>query len=519
MSPSRLFTKVLGILVFLYATTLTAMAGFSTWILTTSLTDEYQTKGLAIARSIASAGVDTLLYRDAATVQAIIDQYLDTPGVSYVFVVDPHGEILCHTFAPGIPDEILALASSQGSESVQRLSIHGAGEADDVSAPILEGEIGVVHVGMDRGLIDASVRTVVFKEIGLLSVIFLVSCLVAFVVMRKITFPLRQMALILKEIAHGEGDLTMRIEIQTRDEVGETAQWFNVFIGKIHDLVVQVKAAVAQTGGAANQLAVAVEQFSGGSQQQTASLEETAATLDRITSSVKQNAESAANASQLAVGSREVAERGGQVVTTAVAAMGEITHASRKIVDIIATMNEIAFQTNLLALNAAVEAARAGEQGRGFAVVAAEVRTLAKRSGAAAQEIKCLIQDAARKVEVGSELVYKSGQSLTEIVASVKRVTDIMAEMASLSRDQSTGAEQVNREVAQMNRLVQHNAARTEVLADTAHTLASQAHQLQVLVGSLKVAEPRAVRPDAVPGTKSRLASFEVDNGLLMHSS
>jgi methyl-accepting chemotaxis protein len=200
-------------------------------------------------------------------------------------------------------------------------------------------------------------------------------------------------------------------------------------------------------------------------------------------------------ANQLAVGSRDTAEKGGQVVTTAMAAMGEINTASKRIVDIITTIDEIAFQTNLLALNAAVEAARAGEQGRGFAVVAAEVRGLAQRAAAAAREIKSLIKDSVTKVDAGSELVNRSGRTLDEIVASVKRVTDLIAEIAAANHEQAQGIEQVNRTVAQMDQVTHAAASQAEEISSTAESLASQARQLQVLVGRFTLDEGSAAVP------------------------
>jgi ABC-type transporter Mla subunit MlaD len=268
----------------------------------------------------------------------------------------------------------------------------------------------------------------------------------------------------------------------------------------------RIGAAALWVGTASQQFIAAATRLSAGSQAQAAALEETAASLEEVTSAVTHNAENAQQANQLAATAREVAQKGGQVVGSAVTAMGEINQASRKIVDIITAIDEIAFQTNLLALNAAVEAARAGEQGRGFAVVAAEVRNLAQRSAAAAKEIKGLIQDSVRKVETGSDLVNKSGQALEEIVASVRRVTDLMAEIAATSKEQATGINQVNRAVAQMDGVVQQNATQAEELTSTAQSLIEQAEELTSLVGQAQQSTDRTAGTKG-PGEQSQIWS------------
>jgi methyl-accepting chemotaxis protein len=207
-----------------------------------------------------------------------------------------------------------------------------------------------------------------------------------------------------------------------------------------------------------------------------------------MTSTVKQNADNARQANQMAVSARDSAEQGGTVVHEAVGAMDAITASSKQIAAIITTIDEIAFQTNLLALNAAVEAARAGEQGRGFAVVAAEVRALAQRSAGASKEIKNLITDSVTKVEGGSRLVLKAGTTLTDIMTQVKKVADLIAEIAAASQEQSQGIEQVNKAVSQMDSVTQQNAAQTEELSSTAQTLAAQAEELSAQVAQFKLA-------------------------------
>ena len=342
---------------------------------------------------------------------------------------------------------------------------------------------------------------------------------------RLIARPLAQAVRVLETVA--AGDFTRTLDVDTKDEVGQMAAALNAAVGGMRTALHEVSLAANHAASASQQLSAASEQLSSGAQQQASSLEETAASLEQITGTVRQNADNARQASQLAVGSRSVAEQGGQVVANAVTSMGEINKASKKIADIITTIDEIAFQTNLLALNAAVEAARAGEQGRGFAVVAAEVRNLAQRSATAAKEIKDLIQDSVQKVEAGSELVNKSGETLGEIVASVKRVTDIIAEIAAASEEQTSGIDQVNRAVTQMDQVTQSNAAQTEELTSTAQALAAQAKQLQGLVARFRLSDERtrqarpaaatvsasAARPASVNAPAARLSAVSRSAG------
>lgn len=286
-----------------------------------------------------------------------------------------------------------------------------------------------------------------------------------------------------------DGDLSVAIPQLGEDSIGKVASGIADLVQSIRSVLVQVQGVSATVASSAAEMASTSEQFSSGAQQQAASLEETAASLEEITSAVKLNTDNSQQAQQLSMSSRETAESGGIVVGDAIEAMTAINQSSKKIAEIISTIDEIAFQTNLLALNAAVEAARAGEQGRGFAVVASEVRNLAQRSAGAAKEIKTLIQDSVEKVENGTDLVNKSGNTLQEIVTSVKRVADIVSEISAASTEQLTGIEQTNGAVSQMDRVTQSNAAQTEEMSCTAQSLTKHAGDLRDLLGKFRLGE------------------------------
>jgi len=264
-------------------------------------------------------------------------------------------------------------------------------------------------------------------------------------------------------------------------------------------IVGQVRAGTDTIASAASQIASGNLDLSSRTEEQASSLEETASSMEELTSTVQQNAGNARQANQLASSASEVAERGGMVVSQVVDTMASINDSSKKIVDIIGVIDGIAFQTNILALNAAVEAARAGEQGRGFAVVASEVRTLAQRSAAAAKEIKLLIDDSVSKVDAGAKLVDTAGTTMDEIVASVRRVTDIMGEISSASQEQTSGIEQINMAVTQMDQVTQQNASLVEEAAAAAESLQDQARTLAQLVSIFKLDANGAPAPAPAP--------------------
>jgi methyl-accepting chemotaxis protein len=290
-------------------------------------------------------------------------------------------------------------------------------------------------------------------------------------------------------IAHGvaAGDLTQRIDVRSTDETGRMMAALKDMNAGLVRIVGQVRGGTDTIASAAGQIAAGNLDLSARTEEQASALEQTASSLEELTATVKQNAEHAHQAKALAVSASEVASQGGVVVSEVVQTMGTINASAGKIVDIIAVIDGIAFQTNILALNAAVEAARAGEQGRGFAVVASEVRSLAQRSAAAAKEIKGLIEHSVESVRTGTELVDKAGATMAAIVTSVGRVTDIMADIATASQEQTAGIEQVSVAITQMDRSTQQNAALVEEAAAAAQQLRDQADQLAQAVGAFRI--------------------------------
>jgi methyl-accepting chemotaxis protein len=286
-----------------------------------------------------------------------------------------------------------------------------------------------------------------------------------------------------------QGNLSQQIVVETHDETGQ-------LMAAIRDMQASLAKVVGQVRGNADSVATASAQISQGNtdlsqrtEEQASALEQTSATMNELGSTVRNNAENAKQANQLARTASEVAQRGGEVVGEVVNTMKRINESSRKIAEIITTIDGIAFQTNILALNAAVEAARAGEQGRGFAVVAGEVRSLAQRSAEAAREIKSLIGASVERVEQGSMLVDKAGETMTEVVSSITRVTDIVGEISNASSEQANGVNQVGEAVTQMDRVTQQNAALVEQSAAAAQSLTEQAQHLVAAVSVFRLAD------------------------------
>jgi len=346
--------------------------------------------------------------------------------------------------------------------------------------------LGAVFLGWYTMGSQAGALSYAFPAIAALVVILAVITLS--LLSRRLIQPLTQIGEHFDRIS--VGDLTQRIDVAGQDEIGHLYAAVKRLQDNLGRSVGSVRAGLEQISRGTQEIVAGNADLSSRTEQQAASLQQTAASMEQLASTVKQNADNARQANQLAATASEVAQRGGQAVGEVVSTMEGISASSRKIADIVGVIDSIAFQTNILALNAAVEAARAGEQGKGFAVVASEVRALAQRSAHAAKEIKDLIDDSVKKVSEGSQQVERAGATMQEIVSSVARVTDIMGEISAATTEQSSGIDQINMAVTQMDGVTQQNAALVEQAARSVSELRDQVSQVNGAMSVYRLSGP-----------------------------
>jgi methyl-accepting chemotaxis protein len=356
-------------------------------------------------------------------------------------------------------------------------------------AEILDGR--VAHFRMQR-----------WTVVGSMFALILVAALIAHLVARSVSAPLSQAVQFARRVA--EGDLTAQIEAQGTNETSQLLASLKSMNDGLVRLVGQVRTGAEQIAAASTEIATGNLDLSSRTEEQASSLQETASSMEELTGTVRQSGDNARQASALALSASQIADAGGTAMHGVVATMDTISASSKKIVDIIAVIDGIAFQTNILALNAAVEAARAGEQGRGFAVVASEVRSLAQRSSQAAKEIKTLIADSAGQVEAGSKLVAEAGATMDKIVTGIRQVADIVGEISSAASEQIVGIEQINRAIGEMDSVTQQNAALVEQAAAAADALQDQARQQNKVVSIFKLAAAPVLRRPVPPARLTR---------------
>jgi methyl-accepting chemotaxis protein len=365
----------------------------------------------------------------------------------------------------------------EGEMTQSRIAYLGALKTfADRQAALLDAAAVEIHEQYQSG------RTLLIM-LGLAAIVLGVTA--AWWITRTITQPINAAVRVAETVS--SGDLTSDIQVNSNDETGQLMNALKTMNSNLVSIVGQVRNGTELIATASTEIAAGNQDLSSRTEEQASSLEETASSMEELTSTVRFNAENARQANELAISASEIASRGGSVVGEVVNTMGSINDSSRKIVDIISVIDGIAFQTNILALNAAVEAARAGEQGRGFAVVASEVRNLAQRSASAAKDIKGLIDDSVQKVQIGSELVDKAGQTMEEIVQSISRVTQIMTQISNASEEQSQGIAQVNHAITQMDQVTQQNAALVEEAAAAAESMQEQSAKLADVVSVFKL--------------------------------
>jgi methyl-accepting chemotaxis protein len=431
------------------------------------LTSMMESKANSITTILAKISMQSMINIDRFALQTMVKETAKDPDVAFAEFYDVQGKSLTA--------EVMTAPADTSGLMVFENNILDYGDKP----------AGKIKVGFKTVSLQRTLENSIAVSAGSLVLLLVLLGFGLALIVRSVSRPLKNAIQIAEHVA--DGDLTSRIEVTSADETGQLLQALKGMNESLSRIVGEVRNTTDSIITASQEIAVGNSDLSSRTEQQASSLEETASSMEELTSTVKQNAENAKQANQLAASASDIAVKGGHAVNEVVQTMASISTSSKKIMDIISVIEGIAFQTNILALNAAVEAARAGEQGRGFAVVASEVRNLAQRSAAAAKEITALISDSVDKVDIGSRQVDQAGETMNEIVQAVKRVTDIMAEIAAASNEQSAGIEEVNQAIVQMDEATQQNAALVEEAAAAAEAMQQQAIKLYEEVSAFKV--------------------------------
>ncbi|GAB3193354.1 methyl-accepting chemotaxis protein [Hydrogenophaga aquatica] len=480
------------------------------------------TSGVALTEPYVDAGSKKLVITFALAVKnggqtvavAAADMFMDvvaesvtairpTPS-SDAFIVSRDGKVLVHRNLDLILKDATVLSGELTSARIDAMVKSGEltpmsldSEARLLLARPIEGTPWLLVINLHRGeAMEGLTELLLASAVGGVAVAVL-SVLVAAAVVARSMAGLGRLERAMNDVASGDGDLTRRLQVDGHDELARIADAFNRFVEKIRLTLVDIRQTSDSVHQASEEIATGNQDLSSRTEHTASNLQETASTMEEMTSAVTQAAQTATQANQIAAQAAQSAARGGEVVERVVVSMDDISGRSRKIGDIIAVIDGIAFQTNILALNAAVEAARAGEQGRGFAVVAGEVRTLAQRSAEAAKEIKALIEGSVQAVEAGATLVAQTGDAMREIVTNVEKVAQMMHDIAAAAHEQKTGITQVGDAVTNLDQMTQQNAALVEQSAAAASSLKDQARHLAQTVAQFKLGEGALALPGA----------------------
>ncbi len=481
-------------------------------------------------QSIGVAGVDIGMERLAELTGEI--KPFET---GYAYLVSNSGMYVAHPDQARVGKQLNDYLEGQDRNAVMKaiqngqhlnLEVKGVKGMQDsfiIYNPFPLGETGIswslaVVVPKDRILAGNRLIGRISNIVGLLGIMAII-LMIFFIARIFVINPVNEVKAGLRDIAEGEGDLTMRLKLRSEDEISQLALFFNKFMENLEEVVTQVKDTAGHVDTSTQEVSSGSLGLSQSSQEQASAVEEVAATIEEMTSTIKQNADNANTGQARSQDAENSIRNGDQIAQDLLKAMTEISDASKKIGDIIATVNEVAFQTNLLALNAAVEAARAGEHGKGFAVVAEEVRALAQRSASAVGEVRNLIEDTVNKVKTGDAMVSKTAEAFVEIRQQIDALAQTMEEIAAASSEQASGIDELNRAVAQIDSSTQVNASTVEELSSAADALSVEAGGLAKVVERFKVSKstsrpqkPKTKAPAAPPtAPKARAESFSSD--------